>query len=56
MKEDLKRLMKEFLEESYDYRTEIIEVQNTKDSPITKKKKTRQPTLLDFIEWLNRDF
>lgn len=53
MKDDLKRLMNEFWQETKDYRTEKKIIQNTKESPIKTEYIMRDPTLEDLIEWLN---
>lgn len=53
MKDDLKRLLNEFLEESVWYRTEKVEVQNTQSSPKEYKTIVNRPTVDDLIEWLN---
>ena len=54
MKDDLKRLIKEFIEESKSDRTEIIKKQDTKDSPIIEDRIIHSPTFQDFIYWLNQ--
>ena len=53
MKDDLKRLVNEFLEETKQARTEIIEQQHTNESPIFKEKVLHPPTFQHFIWWLN---
>jgi ribosomal protein L11 len=55
MKDDLIRLLKEFLEETRDYRTEKIDVQLTDKMPKKYEDKLREPTLYDLINWLNGD-
>lgn len=56
MKEDLKRLINEFIDETKEGRTEIIEEQNTESSPTSKKEVRKPPTFQDFIYWLNDSF
>lgn len=53
MKDDLKRLVNEFLEETREERLETYEVQVTQDSPMVKETKLKTPTFQDFIWWLN---
>ncbi len=56
MKDDLKRLMNEFLQETIEFRTIEVDKQLTSDMPAKKNKGLREPTLLDFIWWLNDEF
>jgi hypothetical protein len=53
MKDDLKRLLNEFLTETYKYRTEKVNVQFTDKSLERYEYKTREATLTDLIDWLN---
>lgn len=54
MKDDLKRLVNEFIDETWEERTKTVEIQHTNDSPITKEKVTDEPTFQDLIWWLNK--
>lgn len=53
MKDDLKRLLNEFLEETKNYRMEKVDVQLTEKMPKGYKLVLRRPTLDDLIDWLN---
>ncbi len=53
MKDDLKRLMNEFLEQTWQYRQGERDLQLTEKMPPKKETYTRQATLVDFIDWLN---
>jgi hypothetical protein len=55
MKDDLKRLMNEFLEESWKSRRAKRDLQLTSDMPKKFEEYTREPTLTDFIDWLNNN-
>lgn len=52
MKEDLKRLVKEFLEETKYDRIVNEEIQHTESSEIKTVVYRREPTFNEFIEWL----
>ena len=53
MKDDLKRLMNEFLSETREERVEKINTRFTKDMPESFEHIVREPTLSDLIDWLN---
>jgi hypothetical protein len=53
VKDDLKRLLNEFLEETKNYRMEKVDVQLTEKMPKGYKLVLRRPTLDDLIDWLN---
>ena len=55
MKDDLKRLINEFLEETKEYRRVETDEQLTDKMPPRKVKYLREATLTDFIDWLNDD-
>lgn len=55
MKDDLKRLLNEFMKETLDARKVRIDLQLTNKMPKKHTYKTRQPTLEDLILWLNDD-
>ena len=55
MKEDLRRLMDEFLKETRSQRQEKRDLQFTEKMPAKYEYITRKPTLQDFIYWLNED-
>jgi len=55
MKDDLKRLLNEFLDETRKYRTEKVNTQLTDKMPESYKYKTREATLSDLIDWLNNN-
>jgi len=53
MKDDLKRLLNEFLSETHKYRQEERDLQFSSDMPKKTEKYTRKPDLEDLINWLN---
>ena len=53
MKDDLKRLMNEFLEETRELRRVKVDLQLTNNAPPKFEDEIREVTLSDFIEWLN---
>jgi hypothetical protein len=53
MKDSLKRLLNDFLEETRKYRTEKISTQMTSSMPESYEDKTREATLTDLVDWLN---
>jgi hypothetical protein len=55
MKDDLKRLLNEFREETRDARMVKIDLQKTSDMPKKHTYKLRPATLEDLILWLNDD-
>lgn len=55
MKEDLKRLINEFVKETREHRTEKVSTQLTDKMKEDYKYVRREPTLQDFIEWLNNE-
>lgn len=53
MKEDLKRLMNEFLEETKSSRIVKKDLQLTNKMSVKFKYELREPTFTEFIDWLN---
>jgi hypothetical protein len=53
MKDDLRRLINEFIRETIDFRRETIDLQLTDKMKPSTKTIVREPTLSDFILWLN---
>ena len=53
MKDDLKRLLNEFLYETRRYRQEERDLQFSDRMPPKKETYTREATLTDLIDWLN---
>jgi hypothetical protein len=55
MKEDLKRLLNEFIQETINYRTEKKDMRLTDKMPEKYEWVTRQPTFEDLLDWLNNN-
>jgi len=53
MKDDLKRLLNEFVEETRNYRKTKKDLQFTSEMPPEFEIVEREPTLKDLILWLN---
>lgn len=53
MKDDLKRLINEFLQETKEARTMKVDLQLTNKMAKKTEWVTSEPTFMDFISWLN---
>ena len=55
MKDDLKRLLNEFLEDTKNYRKVKKDLQFTSDMPPKFEIILREPTMKDWTMWLNNE-